>query len=169
MEETKLNDTVNVRKTAPERKAPNGKKTHRIRYTWADYVIAAVLILFSVMTFYQLWYVVIGSFSNGQEYASGRVFLLPKGFTWANYSVIFHDDVFWTAFRNTVLRTVTGVSCSLIFTAMVAYGMTSKYLRCRDRCSFRAALCRCICCCASSACTIRFSYILSPACFRYTI
>ena len=132
MEKTKINDTVSVRESASlEPKAQKKKNARRIRYTWADYVIAAVLILFSVITFYQLWYVIIGSFSNGQEYASGRVFLLPKGFTWANYSVIFRDTVFWTAFRNTVLRTATGVCCSLIFTALVAYGMTSKYLRCR--------------------------------------
>ncbi len=98
---------------------------------WPDYIIYTVLVLFAIVTFYLLWYVIIGSFSNGQEYASGGVFVWAKGFTFANYEVIFQDTQFWTAFRNTVVRTAVGVVCELLFTALVAYGMTSKHLRCK--------------------------------------
>lgn len=109
------------------------KRTHRrIRMTWADWVIYVILFLFALITFYMLWYVIIGSFSNGRMYASGGVFLVPNGFTFANYSVIIADMEFWTAFRNSVFRTVTGVVTELLFTALVAYAMTNKYLRCRQ-------------------------------------
>lgn len=109
------------------------KRTHRrIRMTWADWVIYVILFLFALVTFYMLWYVIIGSFSNGRMYASGGVFLVPNGFTFANYSVIIADMEFWTAFRNSVFRTVTGVVTELLFTALVAYAMTNKYLRCRQ-------------------------------------
>lgn len=107
------------------------KRTH-VRMFWTDWLIYALLFLFAVVTFYQLWYVIIGSFSNGQQYASGGVFLWAEGFTFANYEVIFRDMQFWTAFRNSVLRTVTGVVTELLFTALVAYAMTSKYLRCKN-------------------------------------
>ncbi len=106
-------------------------KKKRVHMYWSDWVIYAVLFLFALITFYQLWYVIIGSFSNGQRYASGGVFLWSEGFTLANYQVIFRDAEFWTAFRNSVLRTVTGVVTELLFTAAVAYAMTNRYLRCR--------------------------------------
>ncbi|MBO5045238.1 MAG: carbohydrate ABC transporter permease [Clostridia bacterium] len=107
------------------------KKRKLTRMRWPDYIIYTVLVLFAIITFYLLWYVIIGSFSNGQEYASGGVFVWAKGFTLANYEVIFQDTQFWTAFRNTVVRTAVGVVCELLFTALVAYGMTSKHLRCK--------------------------------------
>ena len=107
-------------------------KKRRVRMYVSDYIIYIFLFLFALITFYQLWYVIIGSFSNGQQYASGGVFLRAKGFTFANYRVIFRDTTFWSAFRNSVLRTATGVVVELLFTAAVAYAMTNKYLRCRN-------------------------------------
>lgn len=107
-------------------------KKRRVRMYVSDYIIYIFLFLFALITFYQLWYVIIGSFSNGQQYASGGVFLWAKGFTFANYQVIFRDTTFWSAFRNSVLRTATGVVVELLFTAAVAYAMTNKYLRCRN-------------------------------------
>ena len=107
-------------------------KKRRVRMYVSDYIIYIFLFLFALITFYQLWYVIIGSFSNGQQYASGGVFLWAKWFTFANYQVIFRDTTFWSAFRNSVLRTATGVVVELLFTAAVAYAMTNKYLRCRN-------------------------------------
>ena len=107
------------------------RKSKLFRMHWADWVIYIFLALFAVITFYLLWYVIIGAFSNGQMYASGGVFLIPKGFTFANFEVIFQDSEFWTSFRNTVFRTAVGIVAELLFTALVAYAMTSKHLRCK--------------------------------------
>ncbi len=101
------------------------------RMHWVDWIIYIFLFIFAVLTFYLLWYVIIGSFSNGQEYASGGVFFWPRGATLANFGVIFQDGEFWTAFRNTVLRTATGILTEVLFTALVAYAMSSKHLRCK--------------------------------------
>ena len=106
-------------------------KRRLFRMHWVDWIIYICLFLFAVITFYLLWYVIIGSFSNGQMYASGGVYLWPTGFTLANYEVVFQDTEFWISFRNTVLRTATGIVAELIFTAIVAYAMTSKHLRCK--------------------------------------
>ncbi len=106
-------------------------KKRLFRMHWVDWIIYILLFLFAVLTFYLLWYVIIGAFSNGQMYASGGVFVVPTGFTFANFEVIFEDSVFWTSFRNTVLRTATGVVVELVFTALVAYAMTSRHLRCK--------------------------------------
>ena len=107
------------------------RKSKLFRMHWADWVIYIFLALFAVITFYLLWYVIIGAFSNGQMYASGGVFLIPKGFTFANFEVIFQDSEFWTSFRNTVFRTAVGIVAELLFTALVAYAMTCKHLRCK--------------------------------------
>lgn len=107
------------------------RKSKLFRMHWADWVIYIFLALFAVITFYLLWYVIIGAFSNGQMYASGGVFLISKGFTFANFEVIFQDSEFWTSFRNTVFRTAVGIVAELLFTALVAYAMTSKHLRCK--------------------------------------
>ena len=107
------------------------RKSKLFRMHWADWVIYIFLALFAVITFYLLWYVIIGAFSNGQMYASGGVFLIPKGFTFANFEVIFQDSEFWISFRNTVFRTAVGIVAELLFTALVAYAMTSKHLRCK--------------------------------------
>ena len=107
------------------------RKSKLFRMHWADWVIYIFLALFAVITFYLLWYVIIGAFSNGQMYASGGVFLIPKGFTFANFEGIFQDSEFWTSFRNTVFRTAVGIVAELLFTALVAYAMTSKHLRCK--------------------------------------
>lgn len=49
-------------------------KKRRVRMYVSDYIIYIFLFLFALITFYQLWYVIIGSFSNGQQYASGGGF-----------------------------------------------------------------------------------------------
>ena len=108
------------------------KKQRKYRkMTAIDWVIYVFLALFAFATFYQIWYVIIGSFSNGQSYAGGGVFIFPKDFTFKNYLAIFDDNSFWIAYRNTFFRTVIGVSTALIFTSLVAYAMTSRHLKCR--------------------------------------
>ena len=109
------------------------KKPHkrRIKMGVADIIVYACLIFFAFITFYQIWYVIIGSFSNGQTYASGGVYFIPRDFTLKNYEMIINDRKFWIAYRNTILRTLVGVSTALIFTSLVSYAMTSKHLRCR--------------------------------------
>ena len=89
----------------------------------------ALLILFAIVTLYPFWYVIIGSVTNGLVYELGGVWLLPKNFTTANFSVVLHDDRLWVAFRNTIVRTVFGTAVALLFTSMVAYAMSRKELR----------------------------------------
>ena len=103
----------------------------KVRMGVADYIVYACLFLFAFITFYQIFYVVIGSFSNGQSYAAGGVYFFPRDFTLKNYEIILKDRNFWIAYRNTILRTLVGVTTALLFTSLVAYAMTSKHLRCK--------------------------------------
>ncbi|HEY8443275.1 MAG TPA: carbohydrate ABC transporter permease [Clostridia bacterium] len=106
------------------------KKKKRIKKMHAfDYFNYIILGLFALITLYPFWYVLIGSFNNGQDFSGGGIWLWPRVFTTANYRVVFADDRLWLGFRNTVLKTVIGVITSLTFTSCTAYGLSSSKLR----------------------------------------
>lgn len=105
------------------------KKPHKLnKNNWADYLIIAALIVFALLTFYPMWYVVAGSFSNGNDYMRGGVYFWPRMFTTANYSVVFHDDRVWTATLVTIARCAVGPTLNVFLTSLVAYGMSRKEL-----------------------------------------
>lgn len=105
------------------------KKSRLNRATAGDYVIAALLIVFTVLAFYPVWFTLIGSFNNGTDYLKGGVYLVPRVFTWANYKVIVSDERIWHGLLITVLRCLTGPAMLVGFTAFVAYGMSRKELK----------------------------------------
>ncbi len=97
----------------------------------ADYIIYAILILFSLICLYPFWYVFIGSFNEGVDYIKGGIFLVPRVYTCANYAVIFNDSRLWTGFLVSLGRTVLGTVTSVLFTGAVAYAMSRKRLKFR--------------------------------------
>ena len=105
------------------------KKSRLNRATAGDYVIAALLIVFTVLAFYPVWFTLIGSFNNGTDYLKGGVYLVPRVFTWANYKVIVSNERIWHGLLITVLRCLTGPAMLEGFTAFVAYGMSRKELK----------------------------------------
>lgn len=111
--------------------AIKGKK-RKNKNTWFDYLNLTVLTIFGIITIYPFWYVIIGSFSNGQTYMSGGVFLLPRNFTLDNFKAIIADTTLWIAFRNSAVRTAVGITTGLLFTSFVAYAMSSPHLRCKE-------------------------------------
>lgn len=94
-----------------------------------DYVIMVILGLFAILTFYPMWYVVVGSFSNGADYMSGGVYFFPRVFTLDNYKAIVQSSAVWRSLGVTVARCALGPTISVLFTAFVAYGMSRKELR----------------------------------------
>lgn len=94
-------------------------------FDWFNYIILG---LFAVITLYPFIYVIAGSFNNGMDYAGGGIWLIPRQFTLANYSVVMQDLAFWKSFGNTVIITILGTAGALLFTSAVAYAMSSKKL-----------------------------------------
>ena len=102
------------------------------RMMWFDYVNYIFLFLCVVLMIYPFIFVVGGSFSDGQDYMNGGVWLVPRVWTLANYEVIVSDSLLWTAYKNTIIRTVFGSLASLTFTSLVAYAMSRKELKGRN-------------------------------------
>ncbi len=110
-------------------RAPKRRKSRLRRMTAADYIICVFLLLVVAVMIYPFLFVFGGSFSDGQDYMSGGVWLLPRVWTLANYQVTVSDSLLWIAYRNTVLRTCIGSLLSLSFTSLVSYAMSRRELK----------------------------------------
>lgn len=94
-------------------------------FTVANYTF---LVLFCFVTVYPIIFVLAGSLNDGNDYMRGGIYFFPRDFSLANYSVVLHDERLYGGFKVSVLRTVVGTVTSVLFTAMVAYAMSRRYL-----------------------------------------
>lgn len=95
---------------------------------WFTVVNYTVLSIFCIITLYPIYFVLIGSFNEGNDYMRGGVFLWVRQFSLDNYSVVLQDERLYTGMKITILRTIVGTISSVLFTAMVSYAMSRKYL-----------------------------------------
>ncbi|MBO5033375.1 MAG: carbohydrate ABC transporter permease [Lachnospiraceae bacterium] len=88
-----------------------------------------LLTIVTCLIIFPLWNVVVNSFSSAAAVASGESIFWPAEFSVANYKAVFSDSSIWNAFAISVLKTVIGVVCHVLFCAMVAYGMSKQELK----------------------------------------
>ncbi|SDO19388.1 putative aldouronate transport system permease protein [Paenibacillus sp. yr247] len=88
----------------------------------------SLLTLFCLLTLYPIIYVIAGSFNDGNDYMRGGVYFFPRQFSLASYMIVFRDDRLISSIIVSLLRTGIGTITSILFTAMVAYAMSRKYL-----------------------------------------
>ena len=136
MEEV-MNNSLTAEFEQQETHAPQqdnqGKKAKKLkRMHWFDYINYAFLLVCVLLMLYPFYFVLVGSFSDGQDYMGGGVWLLPRVWTFANYQVIASDELLWVAYKNTTIRTLLGSTLSLSFTSIVAYAMSRKELKFRN-------------------------------------
>ncbi|MCM3746419.1 carbohydrate ABC transporter permease [Paenibacillus pasadenensis] len=85
-----------------------------------------------VVTLLPFWMCLVGSFSDGNEYLRGAISLWPEGFNFYNYKVVFMDKTIYSAFLVTIMRTLIGTALSVLFTALVSYGLSRSNLKGRN-------------------------------------
>ncbi|MGI2296974.1 carbohydrate ABC transporter permease [Paenibacillus sp. GXUN7292] len=98
------------------------------RLDWFNIVNYTLLAIFCLITIYPIYFVLIGSFNEGNDYMRGGIYLFPREFSLSNYSVVLQDERLFTGMKISVLRTVIGTVTSILFTAMVSYAMSRKNL-----------------------------------------
>jgi len=87
------------------------------------------LSIFTIITIYPLYYAFIYAFNSADDIASnGFIFLFPREITLENFRIIFTEHALIRAFVVSVLRTVIGTVLSVLFTALVSYPLSKKYL-----------------------------------------
>lgn len=80
------------------------------------------------LTLYPMWFVFINSLNAPEQALLGTVNWLPKEWSLASYSVVFNDKTLMNGFYITTLRTIIGSGAHVLFTAIVAYGMSKTTL-----------------------------------------
>lgn len=101
------------------------------RMNWFDYLNYIILSIFALITLYTFYYILIGSFNNGLDYTAGGVYLWPRKFSLENYIIVFSDKRLYHAYFITILRVIIGTVTGILFTSLVAYGMSRSELKFR--------------------------------------
>ena len=96
----------------------------------------SLVILFSAMALYPLWYAFSVSVSGKVAYESGQVVLLPKDVTLQAYRMVLLDKGFWISYTNTLFYTVLGTAWSMAISLPGAYALQCRRLMFRRQWNF---------------------------------
>ena len=86
------------------------------------------LTLISVAMLYPFLYLVAQSFSSTQAIVAGEVGLIPKDFNISTYKYVITDGKFIPYYGNTVVYSIIGTVCALLFSALLAYPLSKAEL-----------------------------------------
>jgi len=93
-------------------------------------IIYALLGFFVLTVLYPIYYLLMYSLSTYGGIANSRdpFMLLPAGFTWKAYELLFSQHYIHTGFAVTIFRTVVGSLLSVAVTALAAFALSKKEL-----------------------------------------
>ena len=89
---------------------------------------AIILTLISVAMLYPFLYLVAQSFSSTQAIVAGEVGLIPKDFNISTYKYVITDGKFIPYYGNTIVYSIIGTVCALLFSALLAYPLSKAEL-----------------------------------------
>jgi len=89
---------------------------------------AIILTLISVAMLYPFLYLVAQSFSSTQAIVAGQVGLVPKDFNISTYKYVITDGKFIPYYGNTIVYSIIGTVCALLFSALLAYPLSKAEL-----------------------------------------
>ena len=119
-----MNNSVKSKVGTPMRKwlrsSVESKSIDIVVYLFCTFVLFATL--------YPFYYILIISFNEGLDAQLGGIYWLPRAFTLENFEQFFTDERWLVGLRNSVLRTIIGTTIGVLFTSIVAYGLSFKNL-----------------------------------------
>ena len=108
------------------------RKKNSIRKTKEDRIVDTLVLLVTflllVITIYPFWYVIVLSFNDGVDALRGGIYLWPRKFTLANYQQFLTDEKWMNAIFVSVAKTLAGTGLTVLFTCLVAYGLSTERL-----------------------------------------
>ena len=93
-----------------------------------DVTLYLFLVFVAFTMLYPFWELFVLSFMEHQEARRYGFKIWPNKFILDNYLHVLQNDVIFLAYRNTVIRTVLGVTVSIALTFMTAYPLAHKTL-----------------------------------------
>ncbi|MCL6605121.1 MAG: carbohydrate ABC transporter permease [Paenibacillus sp.] len=103
-------------------------KRKTIREQLFDWTNNLLMLLVCFVTIYPIWYVLINSLNEGADAMRGGIYWWPRILSLSNYTAVFANSGIMTAMFVTVCKTLIGTITHVLFTAMVAYGLSRKDL-----------------------------------------
>lgn len=94
-------------------------------------IVYGTLILVCFAMIYPLYLTIIASVSDPLDVYSGKVNILPSGFSVSSYEAVFKNQKIWDGYANSLFYTVAGTMFNLLLTIPTAYGLSKRrmYLR----------------------------------------
>lgn len=93
-----------------------------------DIVINVVLIVFTILAIYPIYFVVLASISDPYATAAGKTLLRPVGLTFEGYVHVFHYNKIWIGYGNTIIYSMGSALLGVIITTMAGYALSRKDL-----------------------------------------
>ena len=104
----------------------------RARRTTSDILFDAIITVIGLLIFviiaYPLYFVILASFSDPIQVASGQVWLYTNKVTTLGYQEVFKNARIWSGYKNTIVYTVVGTAIHLAVTLPAAYTLSRKDL-----------------------------------------
>ncbi len=102
------------------------------KLAWDDRVyfiiIRVVLAVLTLSVLYPLVFIVSASFSTPSAVSTGKVVLLPVGFSTGGYERVLKYDRVYIGFRNTIFYTLVGTAINVVMTLICAYPLSKRDL-----------------------------------------
>jgi len=93
-----------------------------------DIINIVLMALFCLMIIYPVWNTVVISLNDATDAMMGGLYWWPRKFSLESYKTVLETPGIFKAFGVTVAKTVVGVITHVLFTAMVAYGLSKRDL-----------------------------------------
>ena len=93
-----------------------------------DYFLMIIMLLVCFITLYPMWYIVANSLAAADSASLGATAWWPSSVSFDSYKVVFQNEYIVSGFLVTIARTVFATAAHVIFTAVVAYGLSRPQL-----------------------------------------
>lgn len=91
-------------------------------------IVYVLTIFCALMCLYPIYLVVISSFSDPYAVASGKVFILPKGFSLDAYKEAFQNGDIMRGYMNSIVYLFAGTLFNMVLTIPAAYALSKSKL-----------------------------------------
>lgn len=93
-----------------------------------DFIVWILLILVFFLTAYPFYYILVASFSDGNDLMRGGVYFWPRIFTTENFVRLLSQDIWINALKVSVIRTLIGTFLTVMMTSIVSYALSRENL-----------------------------------------
>ena len=96
------------------------------KFTFGDFVLHAMLAVLAFFAIFPFYYVLIVSFADPAQFLKRLLYILPYGFDFSSYAILFMENSMFNAFGVSLFVTLTGAVLSMTLTTTASYALSKK-------------------------------------------